>query len=199
MCPQQRTLLVLLIFTKWPFDAKDQLWFINTRFSCLIDLDDGRIIADGLSMPHSPRWHNGKLWVLESGRGQLCEVDPQSGKLTVITTIKGFTRGLEFVGPLAFIGVSQVRESATFSGLDTTEKYTAEERECGVWVVNINTGNAVAFLRFTHGVNEIFAITALASSYPELLAPDSDLINSTWVVPPEHLGDDWKTEDGWLS
>ncbi|EDX78308.1 hypothetical protein MC7420_8046 [Coleofasciculus chthonoplastes PCC 7420] len=41
-------------------------------------------------------------------------------------------------GPLAFIGLSQVRETAVFSGIPLTERL--EERICGVWVVNIETG-----------------------------------------------------------
>ncbi|MGH3657370.1 MAG: PASTA domain-containing protein [Micromonosporaceae bacterium] len=50
----------------------------------------------------------------------------------------GFTRGIDFLGPLAFIGLSQVRESAVFSGIPLVQRL--RERTCGVWVVNIETG-----------------------------------------------------------
>ena len=36
--------------------------------------------------------------------------------------VPGFTRGLDFCGPLAFIGLSQVRESAVFSGIPLVER-----------------------------------------------------------------------------
>src|SRR5688572_18844345 len=39
------------------------------RGGCIIDVESGQLVARGLSMPHSPRWHEGQLWVLESGTG----------------------------------------------------------------------------------------------------------------------------------
>ena len=47
---------------------------------CLIDVPSGEIVARGLSMPHSPRWHDGRLWLLESGTGRLVLVDPATGR-----------------------------------------------------------------------------------------------------------------------
>ena len=37
----------------------------------LIDVDNDEIILGGLAMPHSPRWHDGRLWLLNSGAGEL--------------------------------------------------------------------------------------------------------------------------------
>ena len=37
----------------------------------LMDVDSGEVITRGLSMPHSPRWYGGRLWVCESGAGTL--------------------------------------------------------------------------------------------------------------------------------
>jgi uncharacterized protein (TIGR03032 family) len=103
----------------------------------LMDVPSGEIITRNLSMPHSPRWHNGQLWVLESGKGTLSVVDLRTGKPEAIATVPGFTRGLDFFGPLAFIGLSQVRETAVFSGIPITEQNI--ERNSGVWVINIQT------------------------------------------------------------
>src|SRR5215831_8317748 len=33
----------------------------------LLDVPSGEVVVRGLSMPHSPRWHDGRLWLLESG------------------------------------------------------------------------------------------------------------------------------------
>jgi uncharacterized protein (TIGR03032 family) len=47
-------------------------WRANkSHGGCLIDVPSGAIVARGLSMPHSPRWHDGRLWLLESGTGRL--------------------------------------------------------------------------------------------------------------------------------
>lgn len=75
----------------------------------LIDIPSNEIICRGLSMPHSPRWYQGQLWVLESGNGSLAKVDLNSGKLTNVAQLPGFTRGIDFYENLAFIGLSQIR------------------------------------------------------------------------------------------
>ena len=230
--------------------ANDELWFINTRFSCLctldqthsfvprwrpnfinaydlsdrchlnglsirnnrpqyitalgetneaagwrknkanggiiIDIPSNEIICRGLSMPHSPRWYREELWVLESGNGSLAKVDLSSGKLTTVTQIPGFTRGLAFWENLAFIGLSQIRETAVFSGLPITKSLT--ERNCGLWVVNINTGEIIAFLRFEGGVQEIFAIGIIPGFiFPEVINWDEQLLGATYILPDAAL------------
>ena len=102
----------------------------------LIDIDSNEVIVAGLSMPHSPRWHNGQLWVLDSGSGSIGVVDRRTGRYQPIAEMPGFTRGLDFHGRYAFIGLSQVRESAVFSGISLTERLSESERICGVWVVD---------------------------------------------------------------
>jgi hypothetical protein len=52
-----------------------------------------------------------------------------------------------------FIGLSQVRESAVFSGIAIAER-PLEERCCGVWVVNIQTEQTVAFVNFEDALQE---------------------------------------------
>ena len=154
----------------------------------LIDLETGRLLSRGLSMPHSPRWHAGQLWLLESGKGTLAKVDYATGAVETVATLPGFTRGLDFYGPLAFIGLSQVRETAVFSGIPITEK--AVERNCGVWVVNIMTGQLVGVLKFKSGVQEIFAVQVLRGlRFPEVLEPGHPLIGSSYVLPDAALKD----------
>lgn len=153
----------------------------------LLDVPSGEPIARGLSMPHSPRWHNGKLWVLNSGAGELAIVDEPSGKLTTVATLPGFTRGLDFAGPLAFVGLSQVRESAIFSGIPITE---LPKRECGVWIVDTRTGRIAAFLRFEESVQEIFAVQVLPGvRFPDVMTDDDELLDTSYVIPNEALAE----------
>ncbi len=166
-------------------------WRANkARGGCLIDVPSNEVIARGLSMPHSPRWHDGKLWVLESGAGSLATVDLATGKLTEVALVPGFTRGLDFFGPYAFIGLSQVRESAHFSGIPITDRLPVEERKCGVWVVDTRDGQTVAFLRFERGVQEIFAVQVLPGArYPDVLPDEHAAVSSTILLPDEALKD----------
>ena len=152
----------------------------------LVDITNNQIFCRGLSMPHSPRWYRQQLWFLESGVGSLAKVDINTGSWETVATVPGFTRGLEFWGDFAFIGLSQVRESAVFSGLPLTQ--SDEPRFCGVWVVNINTGETVAFLRFEEGVQEIFAVSILPNiRFPHLVDQDEQLLRNSYVLPDEAL------------
>ena len=81
---------------------------------------------------------------------------PRHAEPRDVAELPGFTRGLAFAGPLAFIGLSQVREATTFGGLPLTGRL--EERQCGVWVVDIETGATSRFLRFEDLVQEIFEV-----------------------------------------
>jgi uncharacterized protein (TIGR03032 family) len=154
----------------------------------LIDIDSGEVLVRGLSMPHSPRWYNNRLWLLESGTGGFGWVDLQSGKYESITSLPGFTRGLTFAGPLAFIGLSQVRESAVFGGVPIAER-ALEERTCGVWVVNIESGETVGFVKFEDAVQEIFAVETTNARYPELVNEDRELLAGSFELPDEALAE----------
>jgi uncharacterized protein (TIGR03032 family) len=152
----------------------------------LIDVPSGEIITRGLSMPHSPRWHNGQLWVLESGKGTLSIVDLDTGKHEAVATFPGFTRGLDFYGPLAFIGLSQVRETAVFSGIPITEQNI--ERNSGVWVIDIQTGRVVAFVKFEDALQEIFAVQILQGIVgPDLVNDEIEMIHSCYELPDEAM------------
>jgi uncharacterized protein (TIGR03032 family) len=154
----------------------------------LIDVAEDAIVAAGLSMPHSPRWYAGKLWVLNSGEGGLGTVDPATGKYEEVASLPGFTRGLDFVGPLAFVGLSQVRESAVFSGIAIAERPLAE-RCCGVWVVNIQSGQVIAYVKFEDALQEIFAVQAVPYRRPDLINNDAVRLAESFVLPDESLAE----------
>ena len=101
----------------------------------------------------------------------------------------GFTRGLDFAGDLAFVGLSQVRESAVFSGIPITERLAPEQRTCGVCVVDLRRGETIALLKFESGVQEVFAVAVLPRRFPDLINDDEKLLESSFVVPTECLGE----------
>lgn len=156
----------------------------KTAGGVIVDITTDDIISDGLSMPHSPRWHDGALWVLESGHGGLARVDVGTGERTTVAELPGFTRGLSFAGPYAFIGLSQVRETL-FEGVPIKER---PDRACGVWVVDTRNGETVAFLRFEGIVQEIFDVQVLAGiRLPDLAEPGDERVASSYVLPDHAL------------
>jgi uncharacterized protein (TIGR03032 family) len=152
----------------------------------LIDVPTGQVIASGLSMPHSPRWYGERLWVLDSGNGDISIADEATGRLTSVAQLPGFTRGLDFCGRFAFVGLSQVRETAVFSGIAIAER---PERSCGVWVVDIVTGQVVAYVKFEDAVQEIFAVQVLPARFPDVINDNTALIADTFVLPDQALGE----------
>ena len=163
-----------------------QGWRVNKRDGgLLIDMQTNRIVARGLSMPHSPRWYDNRLWVLESGRGALVTIDPETGVKTDVARVPGFARGLDFLGPVAFVGLSQLRETNAFTEIQITEENP--DRQSGVWAIHIGTGKTIGLLKFTGGVQEIFAVQAIAGvMFPEIL-DDGELLASSYALPDEAL------------
>jgi uncharacterized protein (TIGR03032 family) len=152
----------------------------------LMEVPSGAILLRGLSMPHSPRWHGGKLWLLESGTGTLGTEDLSACRHEPIAGLPGYTRGLDFFGNLAFIGLSQVRESGVFSDIPLTERLS--ERTCGVWVVDLTTGRTVAFLKFEDAVQEIFAVQVLPHvRLPDLIYDDPVILSDSFVLSDSAL------------
>ncbi len=66
-------------------------WIKNkTNGGIVLDVVTQKIVARGLAMPHCPRWHAGRLWVLDSGRGGPGYVDLESGRHEPIVELTGF-------------------------------------------------------------------------------------------------------------
>lgn len=150
---------------------------------CLIDVPSGEMVVRGLSMPHSPRWHEGRLWLLESGRGQLVLLDHTDGRREVVAELPGFARGLALVGPYAFVGLSKIRATSAMDGVPLASR--REHLKCGVAVVDLRTGQTVALLEFQTAVEEIFDVQLLPGlRFPEVVGFQQERIQHTFVVPP---------------
>jgi uncharacterized protein (TIGR03032 family) len=154
----------------------------KSRGGVLVDVDSGETVLRGLSMPHSPRSHQGDFWILESGRGTLALADLRTGRVETALELPGFTRGLAFAGPYAFIGLSMIRERNLFTGMPLLER--VPERECGIWVVDLRRPAVVATLRFAAAVTEIFDVQVLhGTRCPEIMSLGPGPVATSFVVP----------------
>jgi uncharacterized protein (TIGR03032 family) len=141
----------------------------------VIDIADDRVVARGLSMPHSPRWHQGRLWLLNAGRGEFGHVEAD-GSFRAVAFCPGFLRGLTFVGGLAVIGVSQPRHE-TFAGLPLDDELRRRGLEpmAGILVIDPASGRVVHSLRITEGIRELFDVAVLPGTvHPKLVGPDDE-------------------------
>jgi uncharacterized protein (TIGR03032 family) len=130
----------------------------------LIDLDRDTIVADGFSMPHSPRVWGDSIYLLESGRGYLVRIDRQSGKREDVTFCPGFARGMAFVSHYAVVTVSLSRH-ANFGGLpiDATMKANGASPRCGLLVIDLRNGDIVQWFRFRGDVTELFDVGVISN------------------------------------
>jgi uncharacterized protein (TIGR03032 family) len=139
----------------------------RTGGGVLVDVAANEVVLEGLSMPHSPRWHDGgdggRLWLLDSGTGWFGHVDLERGRFERITFCPGYSRGLAFHGPFAVIGLSRPRENRTFTGLPLDDELVRRDAEprCGLMVVDLRSGDAVHWLRIEGVVEELYDVAVL--------------------------------------
>jgi len=137
----------------------------------MIDVASGEVACTGLSMPHSPRWHRGTLYMLNSGAGEFGRVDLSSGRFEPMAFCPGYLRGLAFIGGYALVGLSEPRGNRTFAGLPLQERLAAEgvAPRCGVCVIDLSSGDVVHWLRITGVVSELYDVAVLPKRSPSLI------------------------------
>ena len=113
-------------------------------------------MARGLTRPHSARLHTDKVWVDNSGYGELGFAE--DGKFIPVAVLPGWTRWLCFHKQIAFVGTSRVipRFRQYAPGLDV------EASVCGIHAVDLQSGKIVGSLIWPYG-NQIFAIDFLSN------------------------------------
>lgn len=129
----------------------------------VMDVTTNERVLEGLSMPHSPRVHDGRLWLLNSGAGQLGYYDEGSKAFVPVAFCPGYARGLSFIGKYALVGLSQARENRTFSGLPLDKALADRDAvaRCGILVIDTESGDTVEWVRIEGVVKELFDVVAL--------------------------------------
>lgn len=151
----------------------------------VLDLRSDRILAEGFSMPHSPRWYEGRLWLLDSGTGRLGALDPATRRFETLAFCPGYARGLVFLDGHALVGLSLPRDRASFGDLPLEEELRARgaEARCGILVVELASGVVRHWLRFSGLVTELYDLALLPGSRrPGLVGIRNDDIRRVLVV-----------------
>lgn len=145
----------------------------------VIDVTTNQVIGEGLSMPHSPRWYQGQLWLLNSGRGEFGRLNLQSGRYEPVAFCPGYIRGLSFVGNYAIVGLSRPRHDKNFGGLPLEQELSKRNcvTECGLRIIDLRTGDCVHSLRIEGDVTEIYDVVVMkGASRPMALGLKTDEI-----------------------
>jgi uncharacterized protein (TIGR03032 family) len=139
-------------------DAKDGWRAHRADGGVVIDVEQGAIVAEGLAMPHSPRLHDGRLWLLNSGAGEFGFVDLQAGRFEPVAVCPGYARGLAFAGGQAIVGLSRPRKSEAFADLPLGA-HKAPPR-CGLSVIDLVSGETVEWIEIG-GIDELYDVAFL--------------------------------------
>ena len=152
----------------------------------LMHIPTGSIAATGLTMPHSPRWYQGKLWLLNSGTGELGWIEQE--RFQPLCTLPGFVRGLAFASDCAVVGLSKLR-SPQFTGLPLEERLQAEGHPqgcCGIRVIDLASGNVLHSLDLPEPIDELFDVAVLENCrQPQALGLVDDAIDSLVKLPQQ--------------
>lgn len=124
----------------------------------VMDITNNQVIAEGLAMPHSPRWINNELYCLLSAKGELVKINIQTGQYDVITRHNGFVRGLATYGDYLFIGLSKSRQSASEQ---RNLPVAANAMECGIDIVHLPTASIAGAVRYSTSVEEIYDVQVM--------------------------------------
>jgi len=160
------------------------MWRKGNKFDgTLMDVEHNEILLRGLSMPHSPRYYRNHVYYCNSGEGQLCRYNPITGHSEVLAEVPGFTRGMDFYGPLLFVGLSKVRQSDVTSPAPLARRH--DETHSGIWVFNLDNLQTVATLKFTGNVDQIYDVAVLPDCrFPELIEPSHPRMRNHFCFPP---------------
>ncbi|MFC1462372.1 DUF4915 domain-containing protein [Verrucomicrobiota bacterium] len=114
-------------------------------------------VCRGLTRPHTARLRGKRLWVDNSGYGEVGIVS--GARLETVARLPGWTRGLSFCGSTAFVGTSRVlpRFRQYAPGLDL------DRSECSVCAVDTRSGNVLGRIVWPHG-NQLFSVECVPAT-----------------------------------
>lgn len=168
-----------------------QAWRKDDHFDgTLIDVKSNKVLIDNLVMPHSPRWHDKYVYYCNSGNGEVCRYDPNIKQSQIIAELQGFTRGMDFYGPLIFVGLSKVRASDVTRPAPLSKKYS--QTFSGIWLLNLQdfqTSNPTltepaGHIKFTGNIDQIYDVAVIPNcNFPELIEPTHPRMRNHFCHP----------------
>lgn len=142
-----------------PYDVKGG-WRDGQAFKgLLIDVVADKTLADDLIMPHSPRLIDGNLYVCESGRGAVLEIDRTSGERRCLVELPGLTRGLAVSRDVLFVGLSNFRSSVNRWELPVVQ--SRRQLLSGVAAVDLRSGKVIGMATILNPSREVLDVAVL--------------------------------------
>lgn len=151
------------------FDSRLGWKGVKSHGGFVVDMRSNEVVCEGLSMPHSPRWHGGKLWLINSGEAQLGYVDFAAKRFVPVVLCQGFARGIAFVTvagvDYAVVALSRLRpdKNGLVGQINLAERLETQGhyQRCGLLVFNLGTGKLAHWLTIEGQVTETYDVVFL--------------------------------------
>lgn len=158
----------------------------------IVDIASQEVICAGLTKQHSLQWHNGRLWVLDSGSGEFGYVDEGQGRFVPVTHLGNFLRGLVMIDDYAVIGATALRgqpfnNDVSIPGfVDSAKSLLAS----AIYVVDLRSGEVDHALMMSgiHGVYDVAFMPGTARPLVAKLDGAEDNAKWTTFAPDLSLG-----------
>lgn len=175
-------------------EALPGTWRRDASKGAIYDATSNLPVATDLWMPHSPRLNGDELYALESAKGSFGRVG--DGKIEEQVFLPGFTRGLDFLGSMAAIGLSRIRPTSTMATpLSRRLAQSRTESSCGVILFDLKERVVRHSLIFDNGVDEIFDVAFVQGvKNPRLVHPDSSDALKTFAFTSPILVDQGRSK-----
>ncbi|MFC2111328.1 DUF4915 domain-containing protein [Bacteroidota bacterium] len=116
-----------------------------------------QIVASGLTRPHSARHYKGKVWVDNSGYGEVGYIE--NGEFIPVKHLPGWTRGLCFCKNIMFVGISRILPKF----LHYAPGLKNYETECGIYAIDTDTNEIIGSVKWPYG-NQVFGMEFISKS-----------------------------------
>ena len=151
----------------------------------LMSVPEGRVVQDGLCMPHSPRLVGEDLLFLNSGAGEVVRMANAKGEPQVLARLPGYTRGLVAHGDLLFVGLSRLRDRHGAGHQELPVERGGAPLSCGVAVLDRQSGRVLGEIRLSGSVNEISDLALLDGPGRHGLISHADALHRDALALPE--------------
>ena len=114
--------------------------------------------------------------------GQICSYDPLTQTTDILAEVPGFTRGIDFYGPIMCVGLSKLRHTDVKRPAPLDEKF--DETYAGLWLFNTEDNSEIGQIKFTGNVEQIYDIAVLREChFPELIEPSHPRMRNHFCHP----------------
>jgi len=147
----------------------------------VLDISSAEVLCKGLAMPHTPRVYNDQLYLLQSAKGELNQIDRQNGKVETVVRLDGFVRGMSLYRDYLFIGISRLRKNSSVFG---KEKFAEKANHAGIAIVHLPTGSLAGQIHYHNSLDEIYDVQVLPGKMrPNILNTLTDVHQKALSTP----------------